>query len=296
MSIFTGAGVAVVTPFHGSGAINYGSYENLINFLLENGADAIITCGTTGEAPTLTDEEQIEAIGFAARVVNGRVPVIAGVGSNDTYHGMKLCRGAAAGGVDALLMQTPYYNKTTQNGLVKHFGMMAGSTDLPVILYNIPGRTGMNIDAKTMAELIKIENIVGVKESSSNFTLASEYVELCGDKFEMYSGEDGLISPLLGLGARGVISVLANIAPRKAHDLVMKFLEGDTAGSLRLQIEMLPLVRALFCEVNPIPVKTALNMMGFDVGGLRPPLFEMEPQNAERLRQEMVRYGLELKG
>jgi 4-hydroxy-tetrahydrodipicolinate synthase len=292
MSIFTGAGVAIVTPFHEDGSINYESYANLINFQIKNGADAIISCGTTGEAATLTDEEQIDAVAFAVKTVAGRVPVIGGAGSNNTPHGILLCEGCTGAGADGLLLQTPYYNKTTQNGLIKHFTEMAACTHLPILLYNIPGRTGMNIDAKTLAELRKIDNIIGIKEASSNFALASEYVELCGEDFDLYSGEDGLISPLMALGAKGAISVLANIAPRKVHDLVMKFIEGDTIGSLRLQLEALPLVRALFCEVNPIPIKAALNMMGFNVGGLRMPLVDMEPQNAEKLRAELVNYGL----
>jgi len=292
MSVFTGSGVALITPFYDNGKVNYESYENLINWLLANGSDAVIACGTTGEAPTLTDEEQIDTVRAAVEIVNHRVPVIAGCGSNDTHHGVGLCKGCARAGADALLMQTPYYNKTTQRGLIAHFGAMAAATDLPVLLYNIPGRTGMNIDAKTMAELVKIDNIVGVKESSSNFALMSEYVELCGDKLDLYSGEDGLLVPLLSLGGKGVISVLANIAPRNMHDMVMKFLSGDVKGSLKLQIEALALVRALFCEVNPIPVKAALNMMGFNVGIGRLPLVEMEPENQEKLRREMIRYGL----
>ncbi|MDR1531843.1 MAG: 4-hydroxy-tetrahydrodipicolinate synthase [Clostridiales bacterium] len=293
MSTFKGAGVAVVTPFKEDGAVNFDAYENLIDFLITNGADAIISCGSTGEAATLTDEEQLDVIRCAVSAASKRVPVIAGTGSNYTDHGVHLCRGAQERGADALLVVTPYYNKTSPAGLVRHFTVMAAAADLPVILYNVPSRTGLNMQAQTVYQLSKIPNIVGIKESSGNIAQVAEIAELCGPGgFEIYSGDDNNIIPVLSLGGLGVISVLANIAPRQVHDLVTKYLEGDRSGALDLQLRALPLVRALFAEVNPMPVKAALNLMGLNAGHYRLPLVEVTPATLDRLKAEMTAYGL----
>lgn len=292
MSIFTGSCVAIVTPFNEDGSVNYAAYEKLIDFHIENKTDAIMTCGTTGEASTLSDEEQLEVIRFTVERVAKRLPVIAGAGSNDTAHGVKLCKGSQKAGVDACLLVTPYYNMTTQKGLINHYRIMAASVDIPLILYNVPSRTGLNITSKTACELSLVENIVAVKEASGNIVQIAEIAALCGDRLDIYSGNDSQILPILSLGGKGVISTAANIAPQKIHDLVMKYLEGDRETSLKLQLELMPLDRALFCEVNPIPVKTALNLMGMNAGGYRAPLTQMEPENQEILKKEMQRYGL----
>lgn len=292
MSIFTGSGVAIATPFTPDGAVNYGAFEKLINFHLSNNTDAIIVCGTTGEASTLSDEEQLECVRFAVEVVNKRVPIIAGAGSNYTEHGIHLCQGSQKAGADALLLVTPYYNKCTQTGLIRHFNELANCTDLPVILYNVPSRTALNIMPKTAYALSKTPNIVAIKEASSDIVQIGQIAELCGDDLDIYSGNDDHIVPVLSLGGKGVISTIANIIPRQTHDIVIKHLEGDTKESLRMQLQMLPLVRALFTEVNPIPVKAALNLMGFEVGGYRMPLCEIEPENLELLKKEMKAYGL----
>lgn len=290
--IFTGSGVAIVTPFTQDGKVNYTVLQRLIEFQLENGTDAIVVCGTTGEASTLKDEEQLEVIRFAAEIVNKRVPVIAGAGSNDTVHGVSLCRGSQKAGADACLLVTPYYNKTTQKGLIRHFTTMAASTDLPIILYSVQSRTALNIEPATACALSKIENIVAIKEASSNIVQIAEIAQLCGDNLTIYSGNDDQIVPVMSLGGKGVISVVANIAPRQTHELTEKFLSGDIVGSLKLQLEMLPLVKSLFCEVNPIPVKAALNLMGYDVGGYRAPLYEMEEGHLSYLKEKMTAYGL----
>ncbi len=292
MTLFKGSGVAIVTPFDKSGKVNYESYEKLINWQIENGTDAIISCGTTGEASTLTDDEQLEVIKCAVSAAKKRVPVIAGAGSNDTEHGIGLCKGSMAAGADGLLLVTPYYNKTTQKGLIKHFQMLAGSTDLPVILYSVASRTGLNIAPSTAYELSKVENIVGIKEASGNITQIAEVAELCGEDFDIYSGNDDHILPVLSLGGKGVISVLANVAPKQTHDMVMSYLNGDLKAALKLQLGLNALVRALFIEVNPTPVKVALNLMGFDVGGYRMPLVDMEEKNVEILKREMKAAGL----
>ncbi len=292
MSLFVGSGVAVVTPIKEDGSVNFDAYEKLIDFLIENDSDAIVSCGTTGEASTLTDEEQLEAIRCAVKTANKRVPVIAGAGSNYTDHGIELCKGAEKMGADGCLLVTPYYNKTTQKGLVKHFEAQAKSIDIPVILYNVPGRTGINIAPKTVYELSKIDNIIGIKEASGDLAQMSGIAELCGKDFDLYSGNDDQIVPIMSLGGKGVISVLANIAPKQTHDIVMKFLEGDVSASLEMQLKALPLVRALFSVVNPIPVKEALNIMGKNVGGFRLPLVNMEESNLEILKKEMMAYGL----
>ncbi|MCL2461677.1 MAG: 4-hydroxy-tetrahydrodipicolinate synthase [Defluviitaleaceae bacterium] len=291
MEIFRGSGVAIVTPYKENGDVNYDVLEKLIEFQIKNHTDAIIICGTTGEASTLTDDEQIETIRFTAEKVSKRIPVVAGAGSNDTAHGKELCRRAYHAGADALLLATPYYNKTTQKGLIEHFGALAGAADIPVIVYNIPVRTGMSIAPQTMFELTKIGNIVGLKESQE-IVHTMEIAALCGDRLAIYSGDDNNIVPILSLGGKGVISVLANVMPEATHDMVMSYLNGDTAKSLKIQLETFQLTKALFCEVNPIPVKAALNMMGFGVGGYRAPLTTMEPANEAFLRREMQKMRL----
>ena len=293
MAVFTGAGVAIVTPFHQNGEVNYDKLGELIEYQVNNNTDSIIIVGTTGEASTLSHEEHIECIRYAVQKTAGRIPVIAGTGSNCTETAVYLTKEAEEAGADAALVVTPYYNKATQKGLIGHFGQIAKSTDLPLILYNIPGRTGCNILPATAAALVKeYDTIVAIKDATGNIPQTMETLELCQGDVDIYSGEDGLITPLLSIGAKGVISVLSNIAPRETHDIVAKYLAGDVQGSLALQMKYLPLVRALFCEVNPIPVKQALNFMGMEVGPMRMPLTEMEPEHAEVLRQEMKKVGL----
>ena len=291
--IFTGAGVALVTPFHADGSVNFEKLAELVEFQLANETDAIIACGTTGEASTLTDDEQIEVIRCVVDKVAGRVPVIAGAGSNDTNHGVELCVRAEKAGANALLLVTPYYNKTSQKGLIEHYTAMAASVDLPIILYNVPGRTGLNITAKTTQTLSHVENIVATKEASGNITQIAEVAHLCdGTDFAIYSGNDDQIVPLLSLGAKGVISVLSNVAPKETHDMVVKFLAGDVAGARKLQLDAMPLVSALFSDVNPIPVKAALNLMGMNVGGYRRPLTSMSDDALKALAAAMKDYGL----
>ncbi len=292
MSLFTGSGVAIVTPMHEDGSVNYPVLKQLIEFQLENGTDAIIICGTTGEASTMTDEEQIEAVRFTVETVAKRAVVLAGAGSNDTAHAIELAKGCEAAGVDGVLLVTPYYNKTTQKGLIKHYTAIAESISIPILLYNVPGRTGLSISPKTCYELSKVKNIVGIKEASGNFSNIAEIAAICGPDFDLYSGNDDQNVPILSLGGKGVISVLANVAPKQTHDMVEKFLSGDTQGAAKLQLESIELINALFCEVNPIPVKAALNMMGFDVGPCKAPLCEMEPEHVEQLKTAMKNYGL----
>lgn len=292
MSIFVGSGVAIITPFNQDGTVNYDSFEKMIDFQIENGTDALIVCGTTGEASTLSDDEQIETIRFAVEKTKKRVPVIAGAGSNDTEHGVELSKRAEKAGADALLIVTPYYNKTSPKGLKVYFERMAGSVDIPVVMYSIKGRTGINIPPKTVYELSKIENIVAVKEASGDISQVAEIAALCGDRIDIYSGNDDQILPVLSLGGKGVISVLANVAPKDTHDMVMKFLQGDVEGAKKLQLGALNLIQNLFSEVNPIPVKAALNMMGKNVGLYREPLVEMEQANYEKLEKAMKDYGL----
>ncbi len=291
-TIFTGAGVAIVTPFNADGSVNYDALGKLIDFEIENEIDSIIICGTTGEASTLTDDEQIEVIRYCVERTNKRVPVVAGAGSNDTAHGIQLCKRCQQVGADGLLIVTPYYNKTTQRGLVKYYTDMAASVDLPIIMYSVAGRTGVNIAPKTVAQLADVENIVAIKEASGNISQVAEIAALCGDKIDIYSGNDDQIVPLLALGGKGVISVLANVAPKYTHDLVKSFLDGDVAKSRDMQLKALDLVGSLFCEVNPIPVKAALNMMGKNAGGYRAPLLEMADENYARLEKSMKDFGL----
>ena len=296
MSIFTGAGVAIITPMTETGAVNYPKLEEILEYQIANGTDAIIICGTTGESSTLSHEEHLEAIRFTAEKVAGRIPVIAGTGSNCTETAIYLSQEAEKYGVDGVLLVTPYYNKATQKGLIAHFTKIANSIKIPVILYNIQSRTGVNIAPETMAYLAKnVENIVGVKEASGNISQIAKIAELCGESFDIYSGNDDQVVPLLSLGGKGVISVLSNIAPRETHDIVAKFMDGDVKGSRELQLRALPLIEKLFCEVNPIPVKAALNQLGFEVGPLRMPLTEMEPEHQAQLKQAMIDFGIEVK-
>ena len=292
MSVFTGAGVAIITPMKANGEVNYEKLGEFIDYQIENSTDAIVICGTTGEASTLTHEEHIETIRFAADHVKKRVPVIAGTGSNCTETAVYLSQEAQKAGVDACLVVTPYYNKATQKGLILHYTAVANSINIPIILYNVPGRTGCNIAPKTVAELAKVKNIVAVKEASGNLSQVAEIAALVGPDFDIYSGNDDQILPVLSLGGKGVISVLSNVAPKQTHDMVMHYLNGDTKAATKLQLDAIELISALFCEVNPIPVKTALNEMGYAVGPCVAPLCEMEPKNLETLRTALKNYGL----
>lgn len=292
MSIFTGAGVALVTPMNADGSVNFEKMKELIEFQITNDTDALIICGTTGEATTISDEDQIECVRFAKEVAAGRVPVIAGAGSNDTAHCIELAVACEKAGADAVLLVTPYYNKATQKGLILHYTAIANAINIPIILYNVPGRTGCNLAPKTVAELAKVPNIVAVKEASGNLSQVAEIAALVGPDFDIYSGNDDQILPVLSLGGAGVISVLSNVAPKQTHDMVAKFFEGDIKGSIKLQLDAIELISALFCEVNPIPVKTALNLMGYEVGACKLPLCEMEPKNLETLKTAMKNYGL----
>lgn len=291
--LFKGSGVALVTPFNETG-VDFNKLGELIEYHIENKTDALIVCGTTGESTTMSDEEQFAVIDFTVKKVNKRIPVIAGTGSNDTMHSVYLSKEAEKLGVDGLLVITPYYNKTNQRGLKLHFETIASSTKLPIILYNVPGRTGVNIKPSVIAELAEIKNIVAVKEASGDLAQVAEIARLVPEGFAIYSGNDDSILPLLSLGGVGVISVVANICPKETHDLVEKFLNGDVEGSRKLQLGMKSLIDKLFIEVNPIPVKTAMNLLGFEVGDLRLPLAPMEESNLKTLRDELVNYGFEL--
>ena len=289
-SVFTGAGVALITPFNEDG-VDYQKLDELIEFQIAGGIDSIIITGTTGEASVMPDDEQIEVIKHTVEVVNHRIPVIAGCGSNDTIHGVHLSALAEEAGADGLLSVTPYYNKTTQKGLVEHYAAVANAVSVPVILYNVPGRTGMNMLPSTVAKIMeRCDNVVGVKEC--NFDQVAEIFNLCGPDVKVYSGEDGLVVPLMSMGGSGVISVLANIAPAKVTDMVHACLQGDYKKAAAIQIEAIPMVKALFCETSPIPVKAALNMMGWNVGECRMPLTTMEESNRKVLEQAMKEYGL----
>lgn len=287
---FTGSAVAIATPLNENG-INYAAYDKLIEFQLQNSTDAIVVAGTTGEASTLTDDEHVEIIRYTVEKVAGRVPVIAGTGSNDTAYAIELSKAAEKAGADALLLVTPYYNKTSQRGLYQHFKLNADAVNIPVILYNVPGRTGMNISVDTCKKLSEVDNIVAIKEASGDIGLAAKIAAACGDDLYLYSGNDDMITPMLSLGGKGVISVLANVCPKETHDICAAYFEGDVKKSAALQLEYLDLVDALFCEVNPIPVKTALGMMGFEVGELRLPLYEMADSNKEILRKALINHG-----
>lgn len=293
MAVFQGAGVALITPFHADGSVNYEKLAELLEEQIAGGTDAIIACGTTAEAATLSEEEHSEVIRYCVRAVNHRIPVIAGTGSNCTATAVKLSREAEEAGADGLLLVTPYYNKATQDGLFRHFAQIAGSVRIPCILYNVPSRTGMTILPETMARLYhEVENIVGVKDATGNIAMSSALMALVDERFELYSGNDDEIVPLLSIGGSGVISVLSNIAPRQTHEICQRWFDGDIAGARREQLRALPLIRALFSEVNPIPVKAAANLMGMAVGSLRLPLTDMEEKNRAVLEKEMKKYGI----
>lgn len=293
MAVFTGAGVAIVTPFKENREVDYEKFAQLIEDQIAGGTDAIIVCGTTGESSTLTHEEHLDVIKYCMEKVAGRIPVIAGTGSNCTETAVYLSTEAEKFGVNGLLLVSPYYNKATQNGLYQHYKTIADSVKIPCILYNVPSRTGCNIAPETVVRLCKdVENIVGVKEASDNISQIVRLMSLADGKVDLYSGNDNQIVPLLALGAKGVISVLSNVAPRQTHDICAKFFEGDVAGSCQEQLRAIPLCNALFCEVNPIPVKKALNLMGKGAGTLRMPLTEMEEENAVRLEKAMKDYGI----
>lgn len=293
MAIFTGAGVAIVTPMKADGTVNYEKFGELIEFQIENGTDAIIVCGTTGEASTLTHEEHLETIRYCIEKVDGRIPVVAGTGSNCTETAVYLSTEAEKYGADGLLVVTPYYNKATQNGLYAHFKTVAQSVKIPVILYNVPSRTGCNILPETVVRLCRdVDNILGVKEASGNISQIAHLAALSHGCVDIYSGNDDQIVPIMALGGVGVISVLSNVAPRQTHEICQKFLDGDVEGSRRMQLQALDLCDALFCEVNPIPVKAALNLMGMEAGTLRMPLTEMEEKNVARLEKAMKEYGI----
>ncbi|MDY6329199.1 MAG: 4-hydroxy-tetrahydrodipicolinate synthase [Lachnospiraceae bacterium] len=299
MAIFTGAGVAIVTPMNADGSVNFDKLGETIEYQIANKTDAIIICGTTGESSTLTHEEHLACIKYAVDKVAKRIPVVAGTGSNCTETAIYLSTEAEKYGVDGLLLVTPYYNKATQNGLIEHFTSVANSVKVPIILYNVPSRTGCNILPETAIKIAKkASNVVAIKEASGNISQVAKLANLIREnnlEFDIYSGNDDQIVPVLSLGGKGVISVLSNIAPEKTHNIVAKYLEGDVKESLKLQLEALNVIDALFCEVNPIPVKAALNMMGFNVGPLRKPLTEMEDAHKETLKAAMTAYGIDVK-
>ena len=293
MAIFKGAGVAIVTPMKDNLEINYDKLDEMLEEQVAGGTDAIIICGTTGESATMTEKEHSEAIRFAIERVNHRIPVIAGTGSNCTRTAIELSREAEKDGADGLLLVTPYYNKATQNGLIAHYTAICNEVKIPAILYNVPSRTGCSIQPQTLARLVKdVDNIVGVKEASGNIGTVAEIMHLCDGNIDLYSGNDDQVVPLLSLGGIGVISVLSNVAPAYVHDMVYRYLSGDREGSCKMQLDAIPMCNALFCEVNPIPVKAALNMMGKEVGPLRAPLTEMEDAHKEILKKAMTDFGL----
>lgn len=295
MAIFTGAGVAIITPFHEDGSINYDQLKKLVDYHCENGTDSIVICGTTGESATMTEEEHLECIKRTIDFTAGRIPVIAGTGSNCTATAVELSREAAKAGADGLLVVTPYYNKATQKGLIEHYKAIAREADAPIIMYSVASRTGCNIEPATVAALVKeVDNIVGVKEASGNISQVGKIMQLTQGDIDLYSGNDDQIVPILALGGKGVISVLSNVAPRETHEICAKFFAGDIAGSRELQLKAIPLINALFSEVNPIPVKKAVSLMGMEAGGLRMPLTEMEEANAQKLAQAMRAFGIQL--
>ncbi len=290
--LFEGSGVAIATPMHEDGSVNYEALGSLIEFQLDNGTDAIISCGTTGESSTLNHEEHCKVLEYTIKKVNHRVPVIAGAGSNDTAYAVELSKEAKSYGADALLSVTPYYNKTSQAGLVRHFTTIADQVDLPVILYNVPSRTGCNIKPETYLELSKHPNIVATKEANGDISSVAKTRALCGDELTVYSGNDDQTLPMLALGGKGIISVFANICPREMHEICAKYFAGDVAGSQAMVLKYLELMDAMFMDVNPIPVKEALNMMGLKAGPCRLPLVEMSGKAKENLAQVLKKYGL----
>lgn len=293
MAIFEGAGVAIITPFKPNGDVNFEKMAELVEEQIAGGTDAIIVCGTTGESSTMTHEEDNEVIRFVCQQVAHRIPVIAGTGSNCTREAVQKSKDAEAAGADGLLLVTPYYNKATQNGLIQHFTEIANAVSIPILLYHIPSRTGVTMKPETIVKLCReVPNIVGVKEASGNFSAIAEILHLGGSDVDVYSGNDDQIVPLLSLGGKGVISVLSNIAPRQTHEICESYFKGNTEKARQMQLEALPLINALFCEVNPIPVKAAMNLMGKEVGPMRLPLTEMEPENQARLKKAMEDYGI----
>ena len=293
MAIFTGAGVAIVTPFHADGSINYNKLEELIDFQCNNGTDSIVICGTTGESATLSEAEHVECIKKAVEFAKGRIPVIAGTGSNSTHTAIELSTAAVEAGVDGLLVVTPYYNKATQAGLIQHYKAIASEAKAPIIMYSVASRTGCNIDPATAATLVKeVDNIVGIKEACGNISQIAKIMNLTDGNIDLYSGNDDQIVPVLSLGGIGVISVLSNVAPQQTHDICAKWFAGDIKGSAELQLRALPLIDALFSEVNPIPVKKAMQLLGYEVGGLRMPLTELTKPNEEKLAKAMKEFGI----
>lgn len=293
MAIFEGAGVALVTPFKANGDVNYDKLEEILEEQIAGGTDAIVICGTTGEASTMSPEEHLSVIKYGCEVVKGRIPVVAGTGSNCTREAVYMSQKAEEVGADGVLLVTPYYNKATQNGLIAHFTSIAESIKIPALLYHIPGRTGVTMKPETIVSLCKkVPNIVGVKEASGNFSSIATMMNMADGCIDVYSGNDDQIVPLLSMGGKGVISVLSNVAPKQTHDICQKFFDGDVKGSLQMQLDAIPLISALFSEVNPIPVKAAMNMMGKEVGPLRLPLTEMEDAHKEVLKQAMKSYGI----
>lgn len=295
MAIFTGAGVAIVTPFHEDGSINYDKLDELIDFHCEKKTDCIIICGTTGESATMKEEEHMDCVKFTIDRAKGRIPVVAGTGSNCTRTAIDMSKEASEYGADGLLLVTPYYNKATQNGLIAHFTAVAKEAKAPIIMYSVASRTGCNIEPATVAELVKnVDNIVGIKEASGNISQIAKIMAMTDGKVDLYSGNDDQIVPILSLGGKGVISVLSNVAPDETHDICEKFFNGDIAGSAALQLKALPLVEQLFCEVNPIPVKKAMQLMGVDCGPLRMPLTEISKAHEETLAKAMKEFGIKL--
>lgn len=292
MGLFKGSGVAIVTPFTKDDKVDFATLSKLLEFHVENKTDAIIICGTTGESATLSDKEHKDAIEYTVEVIDGRIPVIAGTGSNDTAYAIEMSKHAESVGVDGLLVVTPYYNKATDLGLIKHFTKIADSVNTPIILYNVPSRTGVNLKASVVAELSKHKNIQGVKEASGDLGLATDIARLCPEDFYIYSGNDDIVVPTLSIGGSGVISVVANILPLETHNMVKSYLDGDIKKSRDLQLKMKPLIDSLFTEPNPIPVKTAMNLLGYEVGELRLPLCEMSEENLKTLADNMSEYGL----
>ncbi|MBQ8802257.1 MAG: 4-hydroxy-tetrahydrodipicolinate synthase [Tyzzerella sp.] len=293
MAIFTGAGVAIITPFNADGSINYNKLEEIIDFQCNNGTDSIVICGTTGESATMSEAEHVECIKKAVEFTRGRIPVVAGTGSNATHTAIELSVAAVEAGADGLLVVTPYYNKCTQQGLVQHYTAIAKEAKAPIIMYSVASRTGVNIAPETAATLVKnVDNIVGIKEASGNISQIAKIMNLTDGNIDLYSGNDDQIVPIMSLGGIGVISVLSNVAPQQTHDICAKYLAGDVKGSLELQLKAIPLVEQLFCEVNPIPVKKAMNLLGYEVGGLRMPLTELTEANTEKLAKAMRDFGI----
>ncbi len=290
-TVFEGMATAIITPITENG-IDYEAFGKLIDWQIEQGINAIVVCGTTGEASTLTDDEHRDAIAFAVKHANKRVPIIAGAGSNDTLYALDLTRCACEAGADAILVVTPYYNKATQNGLIKMFTQIADYSTVPVILYDVPSRTGVGLEPQTVAVLADHPNIVGLKAASGNISKIAETIHLCGDKIDVYSGNDDQIIPIMSLGGKGCISVLSNLLPKESTLMCKKFFDGDIKGAAKMQLDYIPLINALFCEVNPIPVKEGMNLLGFDAGFTRLPLYEMAPENVDRLKKSMQNYGL----